>query len=54
MGLVHSVYELYGSRQAGLLLNAFARLFIYYLRDVHLWSEDLALTEAADIERGGC
>ena len=53
MGLVHSVYELYGSRQAGLLLNAFARLFTYYLRDAgHTCGlEDLVLTEAADIER---
>ena len=53
MGLVHSVYELHGSRQAGLLLNAFARLFTYYLRDAgHTCGlEDLVLTQAADADR---
>jgi DNA-directed RNA polymerase I subunit RPA1 len=53
MGLVHSVYELYGARMAGLLLNSFGRLFTYHLRDAgHTCGlEDLVLTEAADAER---
>jgi len=52
-GIVHSVYELYGPRMAGLLLSAFGRLFSYYLQTAgHTCGiEDLTLTSGADAER---
>eukprot|EP00633_Aureoumbra_lagunensis_P007524 CAMPEP_0197308692 /NCGR_PEP_ID=MMETSP0891-20130614/7125_1 /TAXON_ID=44058 ORGANISM="Aureoumbra lagunensis, Strain CCMP1510" /NCGR_SAMPLE_ID=MMETSP0891 /ASSEMBLY_ACC=CAM_ASM_000534 /LENGTH=1612 /DNA_ID=CAMNT_0042793255 /DNA_START=472 /DNA_END=5310 /DNA_ORIENTATION=+ len=34
MGLVHAVYELYGSQAAAVLLDAYARLLTVYLRDI--------------------
>lgn len=52
-GIVHSVYELYGPRMAGLLLSAFGRLFSYYLQTAgHTCGiEDLTLTAKSDAER---
>lgn len=53
LGIVHAVYELYGSQLAGRLLTAFGRLFTYHLQEVgHTCGiEDLVLTAAADKER---
>lgn len=53
LGIVHAVYELYGSELAGRLLTAFGRLFTYYLQQAgHTCGiEDLVLTSAADRER---
>ena len=52
--LVHAVYEAYGPNKAGLLLNAFGRLFTAYLQYYSGHScrmEDLVLTTEADQER---
>ena len=52
--LVHAVYEAYGPNKAGLLLNAFGRLFTAYLQYYSGHScrmEDLVLTKDADRER---
>ena len=52
--LVHGVYEAYGPTKAGLLLNAFGRLFTAYLQYYSGHScrmEDLILTAQADKSR---
>ena len=52
--LVHAVYEAYGPRKAGLLLNALGRLFTAYLQYFSGHScrmEDLVLTKASDLTR---
>jgi len=52
--LVHAVYEAYGPRKAGLLLNALGRLFTAYLQYYSGHScrmEDLILTAEADKDR---
>mmetsp|Transcript_1987 Transcript_1987/g.2788 ORF Transcript_1987/g.2788 Transcript_1987/m.2788 type:complete len:1737 (-) Transcript_1987:583-5793(-) len=52
--LVHGVYEAYGPRKAGLLLNALGRLFTAYIQHYAGHScrmEDLILTKEADKER---
>lgn len=52
--LVHAVYEAYGGRKAGLLLNSLGRLFTAYLQYYSGHScrmEDLILTQAADAHR---
>lgn len=53
LGIVHAVYELYGAELAGRLLNAFGRLFTFYLQDAGQTCgiEDLTLTAKADEER---
>eukprot|EP01039_Chlorochromonas_danica_P006231 gene6231-6870_t len=53
LGLVHAVYELYGAELAGRLLNAFGRLFTYYLQGAghSCGLSDLVLTRQADQER---
>jgi DNA-directed RNA polymerase I subunit RPA1 len=53
LGIVHAVYELYGAELAGRLLNAFGRLFTFYLQDAgqSCGIEDLTLTNAAVVER---
>ena len=53
LGLVHAVYELYGSDQAGRLLSALGRMLTYYLQDAgHTCGiEDLLLTKSADKDR---
>jgi DNA-directed RNA polymerase I subunit RPA1 len=50
LGIVHAIYELYGSELAGLILSAFSRLFTYHLQNAgHTCGiEDLTLTEASD------
>jgi DNA-directed RNA polymerase I subunit RPA1 len=50
LGIVHAIYELYGSELAGLILSAFSRLFTYHLQNAgHTCGiEDLTLTAAAD------
>lgn len=52
-GIVHAVYELYGSEMASKLLTAFGRLFTYYLQDAGATCgiEDLTLNLKADAER---
>lgn len=53
-GLVHCVYEAYGPEKAGLLLNAFGRLFtafIQYYSGHSCRMEDLILTKEADASR---
>ena len=53
-GVVHAVYEAYGPEKAGLLLNAFGRLFTAYLQYYSGHScrmEDLVLTKEADAAR---
>ncbi|KAL7577816.1 hypothetical protein ACA910_010567, partial [Epithemia clementina (nom. ined.)] len=52
--LVHCVYEAYGPEKAGILLNAFSRLFtayIQYFAGHSCRTEDLVLTKEADEER---
>lgn len=52
--LVHAVYEAYGPEKAGLLLNAFGRLFTSYIQFFSGHScrvEDLVLTREADSTR---
>ena len=52
--LVHAVYEAYGPSRAGLLLNAFGRLFTAYIQYYSGHScrmEDLILTPEADEKR---
>lgn len=54
--LVHAVYEAYGPAKAGLLLNAFGRLFTAYLQYYSGHScrmEDLVLTKESDSIRRG-
>lgn len=53
LGIIHAVYELYGADLAGLILNAFGRVFTYFLQDAgHTCGiEDLTLTAAADAHR---
>jgi DNA-directed RNA polymerase I subunit RPA1 len=53
LGIVHAVYELYGPELAGRLLNAFGRLFTFYLQDAgqSCGIEDLTLNTMADDER---
>ena len=53
LGIVHTVYELYGPELAGRLLTAFGRLFTYFLQDAgHTCGiADLILTSSADEER---
>jgi DNA-directed RNA polymerase I subunit RPA1 len=53
LGIVHAIYELYGSELAGLILSAFSRLFTYHLQNAgHTCGiEDLTLTAAADDAR---
>ena len=53
LGIVHTVYELYGAELAGLLLTAFGRLFTYYLQMAghSCGIEDLTLRDRADRER---
>lgn len=53
LGIVHAVYELYGPDFAGRILNAFGRLFTYYLQDAgqSCGIEALTLTRAAEGER---
>ncbi len=53
-GLVHAVYEAYGPEKAGLLLNAFGRLFTAYIQFFSGHScrmEDLILSKEADAAR---
>jgi DNA-directed RNA polymerase I subunit RPA1 len=52
--LVHAVYEAYGPARAGLILNAFGRLFTAYIQYYSGHScrmEDLILTKEADRKR---
>lgn len=52
--LVHAVYEAYGPSRAGLLFNAFGRLFTAYIQYYSGHScrmEDLILTSEADEKR---
>lgn len=53
LGIVHTVYELYGPELAGRLLTAFGRLFTYFLQDAgHTCGiADLILTSNSDEER---
>jgi len=53
LGIVHAVYELYGPDFAGRILNAFGRLFTYYLQDAgqSCGIEALTLTRRAEGER---
>lgn len=53
LGVVHAVYELYGAELAGRLLNAFGRLFTYYLQNAghSCGISDLVLTADADAQR---
>ena len=53
LGIVHTIYELYGSELAGKILGAFGRLFTYHLQNVghSCGIEDLLLTENSDKER---
>lgn len=53
LGVVHAVYELYGSTLAGLILSAFGRLFTYFLQSAgHTCGiEDLTMTAESDITR---
>lgn len=53
LGIVHAVYELYGPEFAGRILNAFGRLFTYYLQDAgqSCGIEALTLTQTAEGER---
>eukprot|EP00599_Poterioochromonas_sp_BG-1_P015385 CAMPEP_0173163672 /NCGR_PEP_ID=MMETSP1105-20130129/20063_1 /TAXON_ID=2985 /ORGANISM="Ochromonas sp., Strain BG-1" /LENGTH=1735 /DNA_ID=CAMNT_0014083779 /DNA_START=216 /DNA_END=5426 /DNA_ORIENTATION=- len=53
LGVVHAVYECYGAELAGRLLNAFGRLFTFYLQDAGLSCgiQDLVLNEKAELER---
>lgn len=53
LGIVHAVYELYGADFAGRILNAFGRLFTYYLQDAgqSCGIEALTLTRIAEGER---
>ena len=53
LGIVHAVYELYGSDLAGRLLNAFGRLFTFFLQDAgqSCGIESLTLNIKADAER---
>ena len=52
-GLVHSVFELYGPRTAGLLLSALGRLFTRYLQSAAFTCrmDDLILTKDGDKSR---
>lgn len=53
LGVVHAVYEIYGSVFAGQLLNAFGRLFTFYLQDAgqSCGIEALTLNQEAEHER---
>lgn len=53
LGVVHAVYELYGSELAGRLLSSFGRLFTAYLQDAghSCGIQDLVLTGSAEAER---
>ena len=53
IGIVHTVYELYGPEYAGSLLSAFGKLFTFYLQTAGQTCgiEDLILTKHADKER---
>lgn len=53
LGLVHAVYELYGSDHAGRLLSALGRMLTFFLQDAGMTCgvEDLTLTLRADKER---
>jgi DNA-directed RNA polymerase I subunit RPA1 len=53
LGLVHTVYELYGAELAGRILSAFGRVTTYYLQGAghSCGIKDLTLTQPADAER---
>ena len=53
IGIVHAVYELYGSELTGRILNSFGRLFTFYLQDAgqSCGIESLTLTSQADHNR---
>jgi len=53
LGIVHTVYELYGPELAGRLLGAFGKLFTCYLQTAGQTCgiQDLTLTRQADAER---
>ena len=53
MGIVHVVYELYGSELCGLFLNGLGRLLTFHLQNSgqSCGIEDLLLTDAAEKER---
>lgn len=53
LGIVHTVYELYGAELAGRLLSAFGRVMTYHLQGAgHTCGiEDLTLSRPADEER---
>jgi len=53
LGIVHTIYELYGAELAGRLLGAFGKLFTYYLQTAGQTCgiQDLTLTRQADADR---
>jgi DNA-directed RNA polymerase I subunit RPA1 len=53
LGIVHTMYELYGAELAGRLLGAFGRVMTYHLQGAgHTCGiADLTLSPAADVER---
>ncbi len=53
LGIVHTVYELYGAELAGRLLSAFGRVMTYHLQGAghSCGIADLTLSEPADVER---
>lgn len=53
LGIVHTVYELYGAELAGRLLSAFGRLFTFYLQDAGQTCGigDLTLKKGVDVKR---
>ena len=53
LGVVHAVYELYSAELAGKLLNAFGRLFTFYLQDAghSCGIQDLVLNDQVEKQR---